>query len=68
LDTVKSMLREFLSGLMMSLPGPKLQVVSEQDINHFKIGLSRYQKSGSSNLAGKSSEEFYSGYAKQRFY
>ena len=42
----------------------RLQVVSEQDINHFKTALSRCQKSGSSNRAGKSFEEFFSGYAK----
>ena len=41
--------------------------LSEQYMNHFKTALSRCQKSGSSNRAGKSFEEFSSGYAKYRF-
>ena len=36
----------------------KLQVLSEQFINYFKTGLSRCQKSGYSNRADKSFQEF----------
>ena len=62
--SAKSVLRVVLSGLMMCWPWLRLQVVSEQEINHLKTGLSQCQKSGSSNRAGKNFEEFYCGYAK----